>query len=586
MKKLLPAIAVAVLALVLFWVFSQRGIDRDHPAAHVPADTPFVLVNHGGIPERALAAWERQMEASAAGYGMQLDALRAMAADDAELQALMPLLDAIQAEFRGKPLRQALDDAGLGLDTPYALYGHGLAPVLRVQLQDRERFQALLDRLEAASPEAWTQATVDDQAYWQFGPGELPVQLVMAVVGDHWVASLAPATADPAVLRGLLGLQRPERSLLDAGTLAGLERELGYGPYLSGYIDSRLLATALLDHDGPLQAAVLGHLGQPQPAVAPVCREELLGLAEAWPRTSFGLTRADARVWESRAVLEARADIAESLATLAGPMAGLGATGDGTLVDVGIALQLGALPGVVNRHADAVARSPWQCEWFAGLNTLFASLREQAGNPAVAMAGPMAYSLLVGVDDIDLSAGAGQPDLSGIAILGTGNPGSLAAMARGFVPGLGGLTLQPDGEVHRLDMAEAGLEEPLHVAMGPEALGVAIGAHHASLSGAVTRVREDAPVLHMAASGRFYGLIADAAEVQMDSLAAMMEAQGEEIDDQTRAELEAMREEFTASQAQMREMMAAMEAVIQRVRIDLRLTARGIELEQRIDIAP
>lgn len=589
MKKLLPVIVVAIVVAAGFWFFPQRDLDRSSPLAFVPEDTPFVFAAADRAPQPVLDLMREQMRMMGPMYASQVRDARRLAETTGAGPWVGELLDALEAEFAGQTPLEVLDGLGIDLGGRFAFFGHRLVPVLRMELADPALLPAAVARVEARMGGPLPSAGLDDQTYWRVPVAELGVDVLAAVVEDHLVVSLAPADAGADVVGQLLGLQRPSRSLAASGGLRDMQRRLDYHGYFSGYLDTRRLVDAVDSEGSPAERAFMEAFGIPQPRLEPQCRGELDQLADAWPRLSFGYTRLDAERMDSRAVLEARADIAEDLMTLRAPMAGPAAGGDATRAEFGIAYRLSALPAVVNRHADAVRAQPWQCAQLQPLNEAFAQLRAQMANPALFMAAPLLDSVYVGVDSAEMpepEAASPLPGVTGVLAIGSQNPASLLAMAQAFVPQLAAIGLTADGQPRPVPLAELGIDQPAQAVMGESVLALAVGdAAIARLPAALEVRGGPQPVLLFAIDSAFYAqmmeLMVDATLASLDDVG--MDGLGGDDPDASRQAAE-VADEIEQARREMEQMAAILPLLFKRMQLSIELTGRGIEVVQQVEM--
>lgn len=584
MRKLVPAIVVVALAIGAFWFFSHRG-DRGGLLAHVPADTPWVLANTQPLSAHALEGMRRQLEAVSPMYPPMLRDMReGLAAEGADAR-LIALLEALEAELGDGDLAASYERIGMDLAPQMVFFGHGLVPVLRVVLADPARFEAFLARLETATGEALPVSAIGGQQVRRIALGDAPVDALLAIIDDQLVATLAPREVDESTLAELLGLRLPQRSLAGTRELRGIHRTYGYQPNYSGYIDLRRLAGHLMAPESTIESAFLRHFGIDKPEPTPQCRAEFQALAEAWPRMVLGYTRLDATVQEARMVVETRKDIAEALMGLRAPMPGPDARAPDSLVDVGLALRLDALPGVVNGFADKVRADPWQCESLLFLNDGFAQFRQQMANPGLFMAAPLLRSVYVSVDDY-VPVEGGMPAVTGLLAIGSQNPAAVVSMAQAFLPQLATLGLEPDRRPRALSLLAMGVEAPAEVAMSENALAMAVGADALprlpqALGGSGTA---DQPMLHFAMGSRVYALIDQAMQAQLALLDELDPEVLEAMDEDQRRDVEAalaMRDR-TSRDATMSAGIYA--RLFKRLQFELTTSEHGIELWQRMEL--
>lgn len=524
MKKWIAGLMLLVLAAIaVAWVYQGRGLGSGTaPLDFVPADTPFVVANLEPLPRQTLEPLLAQTAELFKLYDGMLGDQRQRWQQQGDPAAHRGLaaLDALTAELAGKTPQQAIEHLGVKLDSRIAFYGIGWVPVLRIELGQPQRLRELVARMERAAGAELATAMLDQQPYWTLIDRNQPVQPIAAVIDRHLVLTLAPQGADPALLRVLLGLQKPTRTLARSGELAQLNREQGYLPYLSGYVDNLRLWTSLSQSGDAMLREFSRALQVEPPELDPTCTQEMAALAAIAPRLSFGYTHFEATRNEMLTRLHLRADIADALQELRSPLPGYGARAEAAQLNFAVALQLRRLPEVVGRFADAVAAAPWQCPALAPLNAALAEAKQQINNPAVYAAAPVFSGLHAIIDELTLPAAGGLPSGRGVLLLATDNPASLIAMAKGMLPALANLELPLDASVVALP-ALPGLppQLPLQLAADPQTLALAIGAGaEQNLAALLTRDPQQQPLLLAGVRSELYQLFAEAMLEGVDEL--------------------------------------------------------------------
>lgn len=577
MRKIAVVVLVlAALAVGVWWLRRDAApgapgggadapADAHAPLAYVPADTPYLFANLEPVPAEVSAQWMQQMDLVGELWRSQLAGAIAKLQQERPDAPELKWMQAIGAELEGKTLQQVFESMGHDVRARVALYGIGLAPVLRVTLADAEKFRAFLARLEQRGGTPFPRATLDGQEYLNLEGGpDARLRGIVAVQDGQLVLTLAPR-GDDAALRELLGLQKPARTLQDGATLRALNQEFAYLPYGSGYFDVRALLQRFTAAPTPLETAFLAALQVEKPALDPVCQAEYEALAAAVPRMSFGYTAMDAKRADMVARLETNAAIAADLRTLRAPMPGL-AQADEAPFNVGVSFKLGALPGLVGKWADAVAAAPWQCPTLQPLNQSFAQGRQQLANPVVFGAAPVFEGLHAIATRLELKGPGETPDVGGKLLIGSPSPAALVGMAKSFVPQLASLQLAPDGKVHKLPaLPDVPAELPTWVAMNDHVLGLAIGpGEEADLADYLQVDPARQPLFVVGYSGALFAQF----NRQVLEQAAAATADGADA-----AALE--------QQKQAAEMVSRMYAQIRRMEMRIEFGERGIELHQR-----
>lgn len=586
--RMRPLLAVSALAAALALAGCGKKADTDQPLAYAPADSVFLLGNLEPVPAAAVDAWWKNAEQMMTMYDRILDdALRDIEAGDADATAIS-VAKALREELRGKFNRAGWEGLGFSGDARSAFYGIGLVPVARMELGDPDKFRAFVGRVEARAGAKMPEAEVAGQKYWTITGGDAKAGLLMAIQGKHLVLTAAPAAPSEALLKQLLGIERPSQDALSAGTLESFNKERGLLPYGSGYLDAVRLAAAMTGERSAIETEFLAALGVDPAATttSPECKAEFGALAAAVPRLSFGYAALDARSMDLRYVVETAAEHGKGLAGLAAEVPGLDGRGEGML-DIGFGLDLDAFAGFVNLRAAKVAESPFRCAALAPLNDDIAKMNTELANPAVFMAGAAVSGVNMSLSNFEMPEG-GTPVIAGKIAVGSDNPASLLSMAGGFVPQLASLNLQPGAAPVAMP---AGLlppdAPPAHVALGDKALAISLGAGEETglAAFAAAPAGKPSPLLHYGVDARgmqaFLDAMAKASEAQLAAAEARAgEAQDADGDGQPDADAEGSADEI----AELREGIEVFKAMrgayvdsIDRVDFAVYATERGIE---------
>ncbi|MFC5438143.1 hypothetical protein ACFPME_16400 [Rhodanobacter umsongensis] len=458
--------------------------DKDAPLAFVPADTPYVVANLDIMDDSTRSALLAQADAQLPSNLAQLDsAADRLAAKDPDGARL---LRALRAEFNGKTVEAFARGVGLDLKGYSALYGLGLAPVLRFQLSDPRAFEGFIGRLETAYGKKLDLANADKQSYRKYVFAASGTEMILAMVDKQAVAALLPADASPALLRQALGLDRPQKNLQDDGRLATLAKAKGYQKWLVGDLDlTRALPLAVSGRDPLIGAIQKAHAeaesaktGEPvanQLQSSPSCATDAARIAARVPMLSFGYTQLDAKHQDVRFDVALAADISKAFASLKVELPGLGRSGAAPF-DLSLAVPVAQLRTFWLAQADAVAAAPFTCPSLTDLNDGFAKLGPAMQKAAIPPFGDM-LGLRIALDSLGPGQNPSMPTFSGRLVLGTSNPAGLLAMGQMMVPALTQLKPANDGKPVPLpkDMTSM-LGQPGWLAMSDKALALGVGA--------------------------------------------------------------------------------------------------------------
>ena len=563
--------------------------DKDAPLAFVPADTPYVIANLD-VPDDATR------KAMIAQADMQLPAQLVQMEDLAKrVEVKDPdgarLLRAFAAEFKGKSFEAVAANDGIDLKGRAAIYGLGLAPVVRLELTDTKAFEAFLGRLETAYGKKLETARAGEQSYRRYVSVASGTQAILAVVGNQAVAAMLPADASPALVRQALGLDRPQKSLQQDDRLTKLAKANGYQKWLIGQVDfTRALPMALSGND-PLIAAMLkaraeaesAKTGEPvanQLKIPASCSTDAARIATRVPSISFGYTRLDATHQDARADIALADDISKAFAGLKVALPGLGGTHSSPF-DVSVALPVAELRAFWTAQAEAVAAKPFTCPSLTDINSSFAKIGPAMQKAAIPPFGDM-LGLRIALDSLQPGKGSAMPSFSGRLVLGTNNPTGLLAMGQMMVPALSQLKLKSDGTPLPLpkDMVSM-IGQPAWVAMGEKSLALGVGpGEDAKLAGTLADPVGDAgQIARTHIDGVMYLAWLQLMEQKVDSLAAattaMDKSEDSAMDDTDDSSTTSSADALASSKSQFAA-MTARAAHIQSIDSQMHVDSHGI----------
>jgi hypothetical protein len=526
------------LASIMLAACSHK--DKDAPLAFVPADTPYVVANLDVLSDSTRTALLAQADAQLPSQLAQMDSVAdRLAAKDPDGARL---LRALRAEFNGKTVEGFAKSAGLDLKGYTAFYGLGLAPVVRFQLSDPAAFEGFIGRLETAYGKKFVVATEGKQSYRKYVSTEAGVEVILATVDKQAVAALLPANPPQALLREALGLDRPQKSMQDAGRLVDLAKARGYKQWLVGELDlARALPLALGGKDALVESVRKAHAqaesaktGEPvanQLQTSPACSTEAARVAARVPSISFGYTELDAKHQDGRVDIALADDISKAFAGLKVDLPGLGNAGTAPF-DLSLALPVASLRTFWLAQASAVAAKPFTCPALTDLNEGFAKLDPVLQKAAIPPFGDL-LGVRIALDTLTPNANSSLPTFSGRLVLATSNPSGLLAMGQMMVPALAQMKPSSDGNPVALPQQMTGmLGQPAWVAMGDKALALGVGTgEDAKLASTLKEPGgSGGQMSRMHLSGAMYLSWVQLMQDKMDTLTAAANAMGKNDD--------------------------------------------------------
>ncbi|MDJ0908374.1 MAG: hypothetical protein QNI99_04245 [Woeseiaceae bacterium] len=545
--------------------------DEDSIMRFVPADTPYLLATGSQLPDELLDEIEPEMEVMMGAYR---ELIRA-SVDDAISQSETPMsgeelewIGAILNELTGLVSVEGMRDAGFERDSRMVFFGHGLLPVLRIEVSDAQKFEDMVARIEEAAGQSMNVGEIDGQSYrYAGGDGG---NLVLGTFDDNAVFTFLPAMMGDDELRMLLGLTLPDQSIAETSTLSDIAETYGYTDHYIGMIDVMGVVSIFIDEPSGLNAPLLEAFEYDNSGLSNVCREEIRETAGIAPRIVFGYHTISTETLGGSMVIEMREDLAKGLAATAAPVPGLG-TDFGGLVSMGMSGDYGATRDFIMDRIDAVEADPYECEFFADMQFGIEQMRAGLNQPLP----PVVYSfrgfnvVVDEVEGLDQIARTGQepsPDsIDGTILVAMEDAQAMVAMGAMFSPELAALDIEPNGEAVSLDLPQVdAMGVSLYAAMVDDAIAVSFGDDAEDRVTAVldAEIIEPSPVFSMSFdAGAYYTLIADAMMLEPDD------------------------EMPVAAQEAVRDLMLALGDIYDRITFDVLFTENGIELDSTVTLA-
>jgi hypothetical protein len=380
--------------------------------------------------------------------------------------------------------------------------------VLRLELGDPAAFKATLARIEAKVGEKIPTGKTGAQDYWQFGDDKATV--IVAVQNTHLVITLWAPDSSDQVKQTLLGRTRPTKNLGEAGTLQAIAKQYGYTPYGEGFFDSVALVQRLSNAPTGIDLEFAKSMKLPTDGIIanPVCKSEILAIAQTFPRIVVGAEALAVNHTKIGFQFEIAAPLAQQIAATLTSAPGTGAAPQG-LMDFSLSLPILKLKDFWIKQAEAVAAKPFACPSLAELNTGFASSKAKIDTTI-----PPPISDLTGmrVTISRMTPGAtpsATPDVAGKFLMGTTNPLAAIGMAQMALPQLKELKITTDGKPVALPAGLAPGAPPVTIAASDKAIAIATGkGEEASLGEFLGAAPAASPVfMRMQVSGSIYGLM-------------------------------------------------------------------------------
>jgi hypothetical protein len=484
---------------------------------YVPADTPYVLAMPTALPDDVLDKMEPQTDMMLQMYpdlleGILRSAIETREADGQEsdqLENLMPLLDELDSLLSIEGLRAA----GIDRDSRFVMYGAGVVPVIRTTLSDGDLLEAAIVKLEESTATKMSVATIDNHEYRY--AGDEKGRVIVAIIDNELVISLVPTELSEELLKTVLGLTLPDQNIAQSGSLKNVADKYSFKDYFVGYIDIQQVASIFLDDQTGVNAELLSMLEFDGTQISDVCKSEMRSMAGVMPRIVAGYTDVSTEEISSKAVFELRDDLAAGVATMTGPVPGLGSD-QGGIFSLGMSTDLMAAREFYSGRLDAMEANPYECEDLAEFKDGIAAGREMLNQPLP----PIVYGFkgfLAVVEDIEglnLQNEIPPTSIDMRLLVSMDNVEGLIAMGAMFSPELASLNIEPNGEPVKVEMGQlAAMGQTVHVAMTDDAIAVSVGEGTEARLGEMLQadINDPAPfVAFEMDAARYYSFVSDA----------------------------------------------------------------------------
>jgi hypothetical protein len=450
---------------------------------HIPADSPYVFASIKPVPFDLVS--KPMLEA----YGSTLSSTRTMlsneiASQDPEyVDKQSRLALAVLEELDGKLTREGLGSLGIAVEGLSSIYGIGIYPVMRMELADGAKFEQMLARVEGKVGEKIPTRTFQGITYRELTIEE--VNLPIVIQGSELILGVVHQSFYDRFMGMALGKEKPAKSLYDDNRVLSVLKKYKYKPYMTGYVDTQLLASAMFDD--MLKAQPMTLTGQSMRALVKPsendqaemanCKAEMMQIAAQHPRFVFGYEELNKTEMRLAMGLESSSPLHKALLASRAPLPGHGSDNNrSAMVGMGMGFNLQALVDNLRPVLEGVQNKPYTCVALTEMNNMAQeSYFSMQGLPqdALNLRG-MQFSLR----DFDFSDGQLKM-LKATLVLRTQDPAALVELIKPMSPELQSLALSDNGtpvalNISMLQAMLPGIPAPM-IAMTKDGLGISIG---------------------------------------------------------------------------------------------------------------
>ncbi|MBT2785278.1 MULTISPECIES: hypothetical protein [unclassified Halomonas] len=477
---------------------------------YIPANSPYFMASRESLPEQDVFDLYQRTQPMA-GLDSDLDELRDLLPDidDEALRSMITLLIAASEEALEVETLEDVHALGLKINPQVAIYGLGVLPVMRMQLQDEDAFRETLQRILTKADITPNTATTNGTDYWVLTP-EAPVKAILAIVDQQLVLSMVPQDASDELLAQVLGNTLPDSNIGETGELEELEQRHGFTPYGAGQLSFARLLNELSEPSHAGTQALLEATDSEQPDLSN-CQADIDRITSRFPGVVIGSREYKLDRMEMNFILETDEEIVSDLRALTTQVPGLGST-EG-MASIGLGLDLPMLVQTVQKYAQQVRDNPFSCNEMQELNSAWDEANLAINNPITMMVGQSLSGFNARINSLTMKNG--EPFVTGILTLASQNPLTLLTTASSFAPELGALGLKPGGEAKQIESMMLPPDAPaLYAAMSETAIALGAG-----ISDSATLQKElEAPasdrdlLLYGHITGEFYNSLANVIE--------------------------------------------------------------------------
>ncbi len=475
--------------IVLLMASSHAAAATDFLFSYVPEDTLYFFANSKPLPTDFYDEQVRQAEQVLAIAIHQMETAKKNAADNKKgkgsaaetltadlgssragkfIQELM--LEVLQNAESGK-----LANIGLSRDSRSMIYGIGLTPVLRVEIDNPDAVMAMLKRVEQRTGFKLKFNSCDGLDCLVVADDKGQVGVALVIHNDHLAASLFQNAYRDKVLQHLTGKNKPEKSYSAAQFRQFVERNhySGYGEGFfklqQGVENLQNVATAALKQKGEG-----GDIDQLQK-----CFQVAKAVVAHAPEVVMGVKSIQGRTINMEVVLKTTPQVSKSLMAIPAPLKNFEVSAD-PMVDFGFSANVPKLRDSLLSFMAFLGATGEK----AGCKAIRKKAMDEA-SMGIAMAMGMGITqvktLYVAIDELKLGKKSQPENVSARFSLVADDPMGLVRMLSMFAPPLATVQVPDDGTLVPLPdgLLPAGIP-PVNISLKDKNLNIVMGDKAAS----------------------------------------------------------------------------------------------------------
>lgn len=415
---------------------------------NIPAETPYAFAALEPVPPVLVDQFKKRFKPI---YD-QYRGLASMMGQNQSRESLI-MMALLEEVFDKVMSDQGMASIGLPTSPTFVVYGVGYLPVMRMSLADREKFEAMVRRIEERTSTKRTEETVGDVPFWSYGEGGGIA--LMSYIGDDVVFGVTPTNVAQTYVPYAIGAKKPAKSFADANVLEQVQKEYGFQKTGVGFVNLELLANYVFEGGTGVNAEIFKADPLNQANMTAECVNEVKSLVGQAPRAVFGYDEINAQIMKFRGGIELTnglgSEIAQTKTSL--PLTGSPMTTN-SMATFGFGFDVGKMISVARARFDNVRREPFQCAELSSFNRLANEIVPKTSLIPGAVAGIQGFvGSMSNFEMIQTPSNPNDPNsypmtktfVDGIAAVSADDPAALFDLMATFIPELANVSLTSDG---------------------------------------------------------------------------------------------------------------------------------------------
>ncbi len=517
--------------ILLIFILNGCGSDRsDSILAYIPADSVVYMGSKEPFPIKESMIWSHNNFPLPDSYYELLQSEAAEGGTDGQKFLNHFLND----YFKLIANPELLDtEWGIAPENQFTFYTLGLAPVLRLNLSNIERFEKKITDIETSAGVKSEEKQLGEARYRRYLLGDdekTKVWLIIGVDKNDVVFTVDLGVDSEKNLSIALGQSKPENSLASSGQIDQILNKYGFSDdTFLVFINQKELINGITSTDANRTAKMIhffeqlsGKDSELSELRSPGCRKDMLAIADNWPRTVLAYDKFDFKAdpveLDILMITEINdKSLLDGLKSINGFIPEFVSGDELKIFSFGLGLDLDNLAPFLTQQLVDIKKSKYQCSLLIDMQQNLASANPGMLAIATAMVkGVKGFSMTLNEVETGTASPQGIPNvkkLDGILTLSANDTKKLVMAAKALTPMLSRVKVPLDGSAFEIPL-------PLPIAANEKVMGYVKDSHLAVYVGeSATRQAKQLSQSALNTSpsffsmqmdyGKYYGMIFD-----------------------------------------------------------------------------